>query len=66
MSTRIYVVSDTLQQPIKHRLVRASNAAQARNFAARDQYKIDVAGQQTLVDLINAGVKIEDAQEVQP
>jgi len=66
MSARIYVVTDTQQQPIKHRLVRASTSAQARNFAARDQFKIDVAGQQTLVDLINAGVKIEDAQEVQP
>lgn len=62
--SRIYVVTDTHQEPINHRLVRASNqAAQARNFAARDQFAVDVAGQQTLVDLLAAGVKVEEAGE---
>jgi hypothetical protein len=61
--SRIYVITDTHQQPIKHRLVRASNQAQARNFAARDQFAVDVAGQQTLVDLLAEGVKVEEAGE---
>ena len=62
-NTRIYVVSDTRQDPAKCRLVRASTRAQARNHAARVQYEVDVAGQETLVDLLTAGVPIENAVE---
>lgn len=61
MSNRIYVVSDSSQDPVKHRLIRAGNNAQARNFAARNQFTVDVAGQQTLVDLLASGVEVEDA-----
>jgi len=66
MSSRIYIVSDTSNDPVTHRLIRAATQAQARNHAARAQFKVDVAGQQSLVDLLAAGVKVEDAQEVQP
>lgn len=58
---RIYVVTDTQRQPVHHRLVRAASQAQARNFAARTQYAVDVAGQQTLIDLLGASVQVEDA-----
>lgn len=63
MTTRIYVVTDLHAQPIKHRLVRAASQAQARNYAARSQYTVDVASQQSLVDLLGDGTKIEDAGE---
>lgn len=59
--SRIYVVTDTKQQPVTHRLIRATNNAGARNFAARNQFTVDVAGQQTIVDLLGNGVKVEDA-----
>jgi hypothetical protein len=42
------------------------NAAQARNFVARDQFTVDVAGQQTLIDLVQQGITVEDAGEKAP
>lgn len=61
MKTRIYTVSDVTNEPVKSRLVRASNASAARNYVARDQYVVEVASQQELVDLLNEGVKVEVA-----
>lgn len=63
MTTRIYVITDTIDQPIKHRLVRATNRAQALQYVARNAFAVDVAGQQALVDLLGEGVAVEDAGE---
>lgn len=47
------------------RLVRASNAAQALRHVATDTLVVAVASQDDLVELIEAGVKVE-AASVQP
>ena len=57
--TRPYVVTNRATGV--QRLVRAPNQAQARNFVARDQYAVDVASANDAIDLIAAGVKVEDA-----
>lgn len=62
MSTRIYVVTDLHQNPVRHRLVRASNTAQALRHVAEDQLTVELANQQTLVDLSVAGVKVESLE----
>jgi hypothetical protein len=57
MSTRIYVVTDT--ETNKHRLIRASNQAQAIKYAAQTRFDIEVAGQDDLVSLLTNGIPIE-------
>ena len=57
MSTRIYVVTDT--ETNKHRLIRASNQAQAIKYAAQTRFDIEVAGQDDLVSLLTHGIPIE-------
>jgi hypothetical protein len=57
MSTRIYVVTDT--ETSKHRLIRASNQAQAIKYAAQTRFDIEVAGQDDLVSLLTHGIPIE-------
>ncbi len=57
MSTRIYVVTDV--ETNKHRLIRASNQAQAIKYAAQTRFDIEVAGQEDLVSLLTNGVPIE-------
>ena len=57
MSTRIYVVTDI--ETNKHRLIRASNQAQAIKYAAQTRFDIEVANQDDLVSLLTSGVPIE-------
>jgi hypothetical protein len=57
MSTRIYLVTDV--ETNKHRLIRASNQAQAIKYAAKTRFDIEVAGQDDLVSLLTNGVPIE-------
>jgi hypothetical protein len=57
MSTRIYLVTDV--ETNKHRLIRASNQAQAIKYAAQTRFDIEVAGQDDLVSLLTGGVPIE-------
>lgn len=63
MSTRIYLVTDT--ETNKHRLIRATNQAQAVNFVARSRFDVEVAGQDDLVSLVAAGVAVEVATQQQ-
>lgn len=63
MGTRIYVVTDTGAQPLRSRLVRASTRAKALRHVAENRFAVDVASQQTLVDLLGEGVAVEDASE---
>lgn len=63
MATRIYVVTSIHEQPMTSRLVRASNVSQAVRHAAKSAFMVEVASQDTLVDLIGAGAKVEDAGE---
>lgn len=57
MSTRIYLVTDV--ETSKHRLIRASNQAQAIKYAAQTRFDIEVAGQDDLVSLLTGGTVIE-------
>lgn len=57
MSTRIYLVTDV--ETNKHRLIRASNQAQAIKYAAQTRFDIEVAGQDDLVSLLTGGTAIE-------
>ena len=57
MSTHIYVVTDI--ETNKHRLIRASNQAQAIKYAAHTRFDIEVAGQDDLVSLLTGGTAIE-------
>lgn len=64
MSTRIYVVTDT--ETNKHRLIRASNKAQAIRHEkrhlpcmAQTRFAIEVAGQEDLVSLLTNGIPSE-------
>ncbi len=57
MSTRIYVVTDI--ETSRHRLIRASNQAQAIKYAAQTRFDIEVAGQDDLVNLLTHGIPIE-------
>lgn len=60
MANRVYVVTDT--ETDKQRLVRAVNQAQSiRHCATR--FSAAVAAQDTLIDLLASGVKVEDASE---
>lgn len=56
--TRIYfVTADDGEQ----RLVRAATPAAAIRHAARGRYRANVAAQETLVELLTTGVKVETA-----
>ena len=57
MTTRIYLVTDT--ETNKHRLIRASNQAQAIKYAASTRFDIEVAGQDDLVSLLTHGIPVE-------
>ena len=57
MSTRIYLVTDV--ETNKHRLIRASNQAQAIKYAAHTRFDIEVAGQDDLVSLLTGGIPVE-------
>ena len=57
MSTRIYLVTDV--ETNKHRLIRASNQAQAIKYAAQTRFDIEVAGQDDLVSLLTSGIPVE-------
>ncbi len=59
MSTRIYLVTDRDTQT--QRLIRATNQAQAVRHAAQSRFDIQVASQDTLVKLLDAGQKVESA-----
>lgn len=57
--TRIYVVGHIGSG--HKRLVRATNAPQAARHAMRTSHAVTVATQDELVDLVRAGVDVEDA-----
>ena len=57
MSTRIYLVTDV--ETNKHRLICASNQAQAIKYAAQTRFDIEVAGQDDLVSPLTGGTAIE-------
>jgi hypothetical protein len=63
-TTRIYAVRKLLPRvgaPMSDtRLVRASNASQAMRHVAANTLSVGVAKQDELVELLAAGVKIED------
>jgi hypothetical protein len=69
-ATRIYAVSRKQPQlggpEANHRLVRAVNASQAMRHVAEHTLTVGVAGQDQLVDLVAAGVKVEDAKTGEP
>jgi len=44
-------------------LVRAHNQAQAIRHVVRGEYRAAVAGQETLIELLLAGVKVQDAND---
>ena len=66
-ATRIYVVSHkpghlhTGGPEANHRLVRAANASQAMRHVAENTLAVGVARQDELVELLTAGVKVENA-----
>lgn len=67
--SRIYVVTTTIAANDnhgaleEHRLVKADNPAQARNFVTRDTVSVKYAEQQDIVDLIEEGTSVEDATD---
>ncbi len=63
-SSRIYVVTDTSEDPPTHRLVRAYNRPEAICHVAGSIYACAVASQDSLVDLVAQGHQIEVAGEV--
>lgn len=60
-ATRPYIVVNTATGD--KRLIQASNQAQARNFVARNQYSVEVASGNDVIELMGAGVKPEAATE---
>ncbi|MEI7446597.1 MAG: hypothetical protein WCK28_17035 [Burkholderiales bacterium] len=56
--TRIYLVT---ADDGEARLVRAVSPAQAIRHAARARYRANVAAQETLVDMLQAGEQVETA-----
>ncbi|HET7663864.1 MAG TPA: hypothetical protein VFK31_09525 [Rhodanobacteraceae bacterium] len=59
-TTRIYTVWNKAD-PLKPRLVRASNKSQALRHVAEDTFGVSVASQEALLDCIQRGVDVEDA-----
>ena len=45
--------------------IRAQNPAQAIRHAARNEYTAKVASQSDLIDMLSAGIKVQDAGEVE-
>jgi predicted transcriptional regulator len=64
MSTRIYAVTYVGAEVTRTvRLVRATSGSAARNHVAREALNVAVASQDTIVDAISRGVKVEPAGE---
>lgn len=63
MSTRIYLVTDRETQA--KRLIRAGSQAQAIRHAAASQFGAAVAGQDDLVQMLDAGIRVEDASKAE-
>lgn len=61
MALRIYRVINT--ETAAEHLVRASNQAQAIRHVVKEAYRAAVAGQETIVELLTSGVKVQDAGE---
>ncbi len=61
-TTRIYVVNDSRRDPLRNRLVRATNRAQALRHVAQDSFTVDIATQNTLVFLVGQGVPVEECR----
>lgn len=61
MSNRIYLITDRDTQT--RRLIRAANQAQAVRHAAQARFDIQVASQDTLVELLAAGQAVESAAQ---
>ena len=59
-AARIYVVTSKAEGATP-RLVRASHPANALRHVAVDSFSVAVAAQETLVELVADGVKVEDA-----
>jgi len=59
--SRIYAVTRKGHGTL--RLVKASNWAQALRHVAKDEYEVDVAEQDQLVEAVNRGVKVELVNE---
>ena len=64
MSTRIYLVTDRETQA--KRLIRAGSQAQAIRHAAASQFSATMAGQDDLVQMLDAGIRVEDASRGEP
>lgn len=58
-TTRPYKVTNTATGEV--RLVQAGNQAQARNFVARNQYAVESASGNDVIEIMQAGVKPEVA-----
>lgn len=61
MSTRIYLVTDRESQA--KRLIRASSQAQAVRHAVAKRFDAEVASQDDLVQLLDAGQAVESAAQ---
>lgn len=61
-NSRVYAVKIHSETP-KVRLVRASNVAAAIRHVAETLIHAEVAKQDTLIDLLAAGVRVEDSRE---
>ena len=61
MSTRIYLVTDRETQA--KRLIRASSQAQAVRHAVAKRFDAEVASQDDLVQLLDAGQAVESATQ---
>ncbi|GIK83051.1 MAG: hypothetical protein BroJett024_41560 [Alphaproteobacteria bacterium] len=59
MSQRIYRVINT--ETAAEHLVRASSQAQAIRHVVKETYRAAVAGQETIVELLTSGAKVQDA-----
>lgn len=59
MALRIYRVINT--ETAAEHLVRAQSQAQAIRHVVKETYRAAVAGQETIVELLTSGVKVQDA-----
>lgn len=67
--TRIYIVSPTVPLASgsdQRRLVRAGNSAQALRHVVEHTLQVSLASQADLVELVGAGVKVEDLKAETP
>lgn len=64
MPERIYRVTPKAEgaEPKESRLVRAGSQAQALRHVAAETLAVSLASQQDLVELLGAGVKVDDAK----